>query len=130
VNVRILRTSKRLRLSKVRLGGFTLIEVLAALLIAAVAVAYLVGSEVESARTAGKAQALRRALLLAEAKLNEVVLGEEAALSGTFEEPENWSWEVEHTTVPEAFGARKITVTVHYTLGGKECELSLERLVP
>lgn len=103
---------------------------MAALLIAGIAITYLVTTEIESARNISETQALRRALLLGKTKLNEIVLGTEKALSGSFEEPESWFWEAYSTVDPNLYNAQKVTVTVHYYVGNEEKVLSLERVLP
>ena len=74
-------------------GGFTLLEVLAALLIAAVALAYLLESQIAGIRLANATRELREATLLAKAKMQELAAGIESAEAGAFEGRERWAWE-------------------------------------
>jgi prepilin-type N-terminal cleavage/methylation domain-containing protein len=111
-------------------GGFTLIEVLAALLIAAVALTWLIQSETESVRVYNEGRDIRQATLLASAKLQELIAGVEQSSAGTFEEREEWKWEAIREPVPQGFGLELITVTVTYSAAGTERLLTLEQVAP
>ena len=110
--------------------GFTLIEVLAALLIAAVAITYLIQSETTSVHTANVTRDLRSATLLANAKLGEIIAGAENAASGDFEERENWRWEAFREPLAEGFGTARYVITVHYRSVGTDATLTLEQVAP
>ncbi len=110
--------------------GFTLLEVLAALLVAAVAITYLLGSQIESIRLVGATRELREATVLAKAKMQELAAGIEAADAGAFEDHEGWSWETRREQVQEALGMSKVILTVTYVSGGAERTLELEQIVP
>ncbi len=110
--------------------GFTLLEVLAALLIAAVAITYLLESQIASIRLASATRELREATVLAKAKMQELAAGIESAETGVFEERERWAWEARREEVPEALGMAKIILTVTYVSAGAERVLVLEQVAP
>ncbi len=112
-----------------RYRGFTLLEVLAALLIAAVAITYLIQSETASLRMANMTRDLRHATLLGNAKLQELAAGLENRTAGEFEERDGWAWGISREQVPEGFGTERIVLTVHYSATGKERTLTLEQVV-
>lgn len=111
-------------------GGFTLLEVLAALLIAAVALAYLLESQIAGIRLANATRELREATLLAKAKMQELASGIESAEAGAFEGRERWAWEARREEVPEALGMEKVVLTVTYFSAGADRTLVLEQIVP
>jgi prepilin-type N-terminal cleavage/methylation domain-containing protein len=110
--------------------GFTLIEVLAALLIAAVAITYLIQSETTSVHTANVTRDLREATLLGNAKLGEIIAGAENNAAGDFEERENWRWEASREPFEEGFGTALYVVTVYYTSAGRNVSLTLQQVAP
>ena len=110
--------------------GFTLLEVLAALLIGAVAIAYLLESQIAGIRLANATRELREATLLAKAKMQELAAGLERAEEGEFEERERWAWAARREEVPEAPGMAKIVLTVTYFSAGAERTLALEQIAP
>lgn len=110
--------------------GFTLLEVLAALLIAAVAITYLLESQIAGIRLANATRELREATVLAKAKMQELAAGIESAEAGTFEDRERWAWEARREEVPEALGMAKIVLTVTYFSAGAERTLVLEQIAP
>jgi len=110
-------------------AGFTLIEVLAALLISAVALTYLLQSETASVRMASRTQELRQATILGSAKLQELIAGVETADSGDFEAREGWSWEAGRESFEGGFGTERVVLTVYYTSTGIERSLILEQVV-
>lgn len=103
---------------------------MAALLISAVAITMLVETETESIRQAGDALALRQACSLCREKLHAVAAGVEADLSGTFEDPEGWSWEVTREAVEGGFGTQRVRVVVDYSTEHRERSIVLECVVP
>ncbi len=112
----------------VRAAGFTLLEVLAALLIASVALTYIISSETESIRRSAATRDLREATALAKEKLMEIVAGAEGADSGDFEGRKGWSWHAVREPAPDAFGLEKLEVTVRYATHGREETVVLEEL--
>jgi prepilin-type N-terminal cleavage/methylation domain-containing protein len=108
--------------------GFTLIEVLAALLIAGGALTYLISSQADSISRAARTRAVREATLLAAEKMEEIVLGTETAASGTFDECEGVSWEAASEPFGR-YGCTRITLTVTCTEGGNTHRIVLERVV-
>ncbi|MBN1421390.1 MAG: prepilin-type N-terminal cleavage/methylation domain-containing protein [Planctomycetes bacterium] len=110
--------------------GFTLLEVLAALLIAAVALTFLIQSETSSLRISNEARDLREATLLASAKLQELIAGAEGAASGAIEGRENWTWEAAREPVPDGYGTEKIIVTLRYVSGIQPRIVTLEEIAP
>ena len=108
--------------------GFTLLEVLAALLIAAMALTYLIQSETMSLKTAQITHDLRDATRFAHTKLQELLIGTEGSAAGTIEEREGWTWLAKRETVPDTFGAERIILTVEYTSGGIHRTVELEQL--
>ena len=112
-----------------REGGFTLIEVVAALLISAVALTCILQSETWSVRSASRTADLREASILGGAKLQELATGGEAESSGSFESREDWAWEAVREPVEGGFGAERIILTVTYGPGGSRKTLQLEQIV-
>ena len=110
--------------------GFTLLEVMAALLIAAVAITYLLESQIAGIRLANATRELREATVRAKAKMQELAAGIENAEAGGFEERELWAWEARREEVPEALGMAKIVLTVTYFSAGAERTLVLEQIAP
>jgi prepilin-type N-terminal cleavage/methylation domain-containing protein len=110
--------------------GFTLLEVLAALLVAAVAITYLLGSQLNSIRIVSATRELREVTVLAKGKMQELAAGIEAADAGTFEGRDRWNWETRREQVQEALGMSKLTLTVTYFSAGAERTLELEQIVP
>ena len=108
-------------------AGFTLLEVLAALLIAATALAYLLQSEASSLRGASLTCDLREAAMLGAAKLQELVAGAEGEASGSFER-EGWSWSAAREPYPGGPGLERIVLTVVFFTSAGERTLRLEQL--
>ena len=110
--------------------GFTLIEVLAALLIASTALMYLIMSETDDIKKAAGTRALRRATILASEKMAELAAGVEGGVNGDFEDAAGYSW----TASTEPFagagsGCRKVTLIVSYTTQGEAKSVVLERVM-
>jgi len=110
--------------------GFTLLEVLAALLIAAVTLTFLIQSETRSLQISNEARDLREATLLAAAKLQELIAGAESAASGSIEGREGWNWEAAREPVPDGYGTDRIVVTVAYVTGIRPRTVTLEGIAP
>ncbi len=111
-------------------GGFTLLEVLAALMVAGVALTCLVEIEVQGQRNAGRARAFRRAVTLARSKLQEVVAGLEPESSGEFEGMEGWTWSVEKEPFPGRPGLFRVVLEVRFPGGKGERKVKLEEVAP
>jgi len=121
------RATKSCRKRRIE-AGFTLLEVLAALLIGAVALTYLISSETESIRRSSSTRDLREATTLAKGKLMEIVAGAESADSGDFEGRPGWSWEIAREPAPDAFGLEKVILTVRYLSRTRQETVVLEEL--
>ncbi len=113
---------------RTRRRGFTLLEVLAALLIASVALTYIISSETESIRRSAATRDLREATALAKEKLMEIVAAAEGSDSGDFEGRPGWSWQAAREPAPDAFGLEKLVVTVRYASHGRQETVVLEEL--
>ncbi len=109
--------------------GFTLIEVLAALLIAGTALTFLLRSELGSVQQAAYTQDLRMATLLGYAKLQSLATGDEKVTNGRFESREEWTWEASLQPFEAAGGTQNIELTVFYSSGGKPYTLTLQQVV-
>ena len=120
---------KGIRVTAARAGGFTLLEVLAALMIAAVCLTWLLQSQSASIEGAGRTRDLRQATLLAGAKLRELAAGIEPGQAGEFEERPGWRWEAVREPVEGVAGVERLLLTLSYTSLGRARSLRLERLV-
>lgn len=110
-------------------AGFTLIEVLAALLISAVALTFLLQAELNGVRQAGYTQDLRAATLLGYAKLQALACGDEKEAAGRFEDREEWTWEASLQPFEPAPDLQRMILTVFYRSGAKPRTLTLEQVV-
>ena len=111
-------------------GGFTLLEVLAALMVAGVALTCVLEIEIQAQRNAGRARAYRLALSLARSKLHEVVSGVETAGSGEFPDMDGWTWSVERAPFPGRPGISRVVLEVRFPGGKGERSVKLEELAP
>ena len=110
--------------------GFTLLEVLAALMVAGVALTCILEIEVQAQRNAGRARALRRAAALAESKLQEVLSGLEPASSGDFPGMEGWTWSVSREPFPGRPGFFRVVLEVRFPGGKGGRTVKLEEVAP
>ena len=112
-------------------GGFTLLEVMAALAVVALALTVLLVERNLAVQRTSRTNDRRAALHLAEEKLNEIVLGLETGASGEFTDPPGFRWSVEErieTVVAEDPGGgylRRIEVTVFFPLRTAEDKVTL-----
>ncbi len=97
--MRMERPSSRPRPSR-REGGFSLLEVLLALLIVGTTLAALQYQSTESMDAAIEASKLRVAKMLLRQKAEEVAAGIEPGTVGTFDGYQGYEWEVTETEVP------------------------------
>ncbi len=107
--------------------GFTLLEVLAALFVAGVALTCLIEIQASSIRRDGRAKAERLALTLARKKLEEIKLGISGEGSGEFEGFEKFKWSARRE--PFRFGLSRLVVTVEYKYGKAAEEIELQEIV-
>lgn len=112
--------------------GFTLLEVLASVVIVGVALSVLVLERNRSVERVGRTDRLRLATLLAQSKLDELLLGEEAAGSGSFEEHEGFTWEAAESSAlfggdDRSVNLTVLTVTVRYDGGVRSFRLRAVR---
>lgn len=98
-------------------GGFTLVEVLAALVLVGIVLPVAMRSATLSQQVAARARHQQEATLLAEARVNELMAtGDSSQLtgSGVCDAPwSNYSWQVE--SVARENGCYEFTVTVSWT---------------
>lgn len=112
-------------------GGFTLLEVMASVVIIGVAMTVLMTDRNDSIRRVNVTDSMRTATMLAQQKINEIILGMEAGTGGDFEGYNGFSWtlEEEQADVLEAEnqngGLEMITVVVTYPAGPHEAQLRL-----
>jgi type II secretion system protein I len=105
-------------------AAFTLLEVLAALAIAAGALAYLLVAETDGIRKASGTREQRSAAMLAEQKLEEISAGIEKEDSGSFDGTE-FSWTATRAPFTGAPGSTRVTLTV----SGRGKDVTLEEVV-
>ena len=123
-------------------GGFTLIEAVAALAVASIALLALLHLQLVSIHTADKAQVMTRAVLLAQAKMAEVLSSGYPPVgvqSDTVEaEGDQLTWRVEVTDAPLPLSyrppggrdrARKLSVDVTWQEGPGEKHIGLTTYV-
>jgi len=85
------------RESTIAESGFTLLEVMAAIVILGVSLTAIMTDRNESIRRVAVTDSMRTATMLAQQKMNEIVLGLEVASSGDFDGFANFSWRIEET---------------------------------
>lgn len=110
-------------------AGFTMLEVLAALLIAATAVVYVVASETRSIRTAAETKLYRAASMLAEQKMAEISSGVETGVSGAFEDMSGFRWEVSSMPWEGGGDLRVVVVVVAYPTPDGPGSVDLEQVM-
>ncbi len=110
--------------------GFTLLEVLAALMVAGVALTCILEIEVQAQRNAGRARAWRKAVTLAESKLQEVLAGLEPGTSGDFPGMEGWTWSATREPFPGRPGLFRVVLEVRFPGGKGGRVVKLEEVAP
>jgi len=112
-------------------SGFTLLEVMAALAIVAIALTVLLVERNVAVQRTSRTNDRRVAMQLAEEKLNELVLGLETGSAGDFEDPPNFRWSAEEKIeLVDAEGRvegylRRIEVTVHFPVRETDGKVTL-----
>ncbi len=112
-------------------SGFTLLEVMASVVIIGVAMAVIMTDKNETVQRVGITNNMRKATMLAQQKISEITLGLETAVSGTFESHEAYSWKVVEETgdvlegESPAGSTEMIAVTVTYPSGSGRGEVTL-----
>lgn len=95
-------------------GGFTLIEVIAAITLLGLTVSLLLGGVSQGLNVQHDAEDASFALWLCQYKLEEVASGIESMSSGRFDAPwERFSWELQSTEL-EFTGRKRLVVTVSW----------------
>jgi hypothetical protein len=104
---------------------------MASVVIIGVAMAVIMTDKNETVQRVGITSNMRKATMLAQQKINEITLGLETGVSGTFEEHEAYSWKVVEETgdvlegEEQAGSAEMIAVTVTYPSGSGQGEVTL-----
>lgn len=113
-----------------REGGFTLVEVLVAMVVTVAALTILAQGFAEGGRASAASQKATRAAILAGEILAELETGElaaDASASGKFDEEPDYSWVVKSDE--DEPGLRLLTVTVSWTERSEKREYVLSRLL-
>jgi len=121
--------------------GFTLLEVLVAVMILAIAVTAILSQFSAGMQAAGKSRDITRASLLAKEKLEELKAFVDSGLegqSGTSDDGYAWATRVSLYELPEkeagenenalSFELLKLTVIVRWDTGGQERQMELSTL--
>jgi type II secretory pathway pseudopilin PulG len=115
----------------IRRGGFTFIEVLAALLFLAIVIPAIVTGLTVSNRAAVIAERGSTAIQLAENKLSEIMATDDwqsSESSGDFgEDWPGFRWELKHGTWPED-AMTELTISVFFQVQGEERHVDLSTL--
>lgn len=114
-----------------RRAGFTLVEVLVALVVAVAAMTLLSQGFMTGARASTSSQAATRAALVAQRALTEFETGQlspSSGQNGTFPDEPDFSFETTSTT-GEVTGLTKITVTVKWKEQNQDRTYVLTRLL-
>ncbi len=112
-----------------RTRAFTLVEVLAVLVLVAIVLPIAMNGVVLSMQTASRARQLTEAGQLASNKLNELVLQKDASYfqgNGTFDENPEYHWESSYTE--RTTGVYELTVRVGYVAQGLEQWVAISTL--
>jgi prepilin-type N-terminal cleavage/methylation domain-containing protein len=115
-----------------RRGGFTLVEVLVALVISATAIILIAQGFSVGAGASSNARQATRAAMLAEMKMSEFESGEQSLTSSTpgdFRDLGHPEYKWEATIDPDSFGTSRVTVTVTWQGRGGEQSFSLVRIL-
>jgi len=112
-------------------GGFTLLEVMASVVIVGVAMAVIMTDRNETVQRVGITNNMRKATMLAQQKMSEIILGLETGSGGTFEDREAYSWRIVEQAgdgldeTGTAGSAQMIAVSVTYPRGKGQGEVTL-----
>lgn len=112
-------------------GAFTLLEVLAALAVMAVALSVLLVERNNTVKRTARTNQRRIALQLAKEKTFEILSGAETGHEGSFEENPAFAWsafeEADSVTGSSAIAyLRRVTVTVRFEIPGGEDSVKLQ----
>ncbi|MHC4779865.1 MAG: prepilin-type N-terminal cleavage/methylation domain-containing protein [Planctomycetota bacterium] len=111
--------------------GFTLLEVMAAVAIMAVALTVLLVERNVAVRRTAHTNDRRIACRLAEEKLNEILLGIEEGTAGEFDDVPNFRWSAQESLEAierdgqEQGNLRRVSVTVAFPLRNAEDSVTL-----
>jgi prepilin-type N-terminal cleavage/methylation domain-containing protein len=112
--------------------GFTLVEVLAALIVMGVAFAVLAQGLMSASRASSVSQAYTRATAVAVGKMAEVEAGAYALSANVTEriEEDIYNFDVDVTPIPASRqGLQEVTVEVKWRMHGREHQVKLVRFV-
>ena len=112
--------------------GFTLLEVLLALVIVVSGVAIVAQGFYGGARAASQARSETTAMMLAERKMGDLETGETSLTrsdSGTFSDAEGYKYQIAVEPDSSRAGLYKVTVTVTFGEGTEERSVALNRLM-
>jgi prepilin-type N-terminal cleavage/methylation domain-containing protein len=110
--------------------GFTLVEVLATLVLIGIVVPVAMRAMSAAVDAAGEARSIQEASQLAESKLNEVLAAgdlQRRSTAGTFEHRDRYAYEIDSS--PADFGCERLTVTVTWQRRGEERSLTMTTLL-
>jgi len=113
---------KKMRSVRSRRGGFTLIEVLVALVVTVSALAIIAQGLTTGGRSSIVSQNATRAALIAERVITGLETGEidlTASTSSSFDDEPDFSYEVLSFQDPLVTGLDDVTVTIHWTERGE-----------
>ena len=125
------KNSRRAGPGRAEEGGFTLLEVMASVVIIGVAMTVIMTDRNDSVRRVAVTDCMRTATMLAQRKAAEITLGMEANTSGEFEEYEGFSWRLEDSTTEIMQGEQpsgsltRTSLVVTYPAGPARAEVSL-----
>lgn len=123
--MKIIRRSDRGRSDQ---GGFTLIEVIAAITLLGLTVSLLLGGVSQGLNVQHDADDISIALWLCQYKLEEIVSGIESMSYGRFDVPwERFSWELQRTEL-ELNGQDRFVVTVYWQGTAARRQISLSTI--
>ncbi len=114
---------RKAAVSRTDRAGFTLLEVLASVVIAGTALTVLLLERNRTVQLVSETDAMRLAAMLASEKMGEIAVGTETAGSGTFQQREGYSWSVSESSAvlgsgPDQVACPLLELTVTYW-GGK-----------
>lgn len=117
-----------------RSGGFTLLEVMASVVIIGVAMTVIMTDRNESVRRVVVTDNMRTATMLAQQKTGEILLGLENSTGGEFEEYPGFSWSIEEASSDmmqedsQPGTGEGITLEVTYPTGPGQAQVVLNML--